>query len=86
MRHICNICGKPITCCMTNDNGSFYVCEGECFETYMDETYGKHKWMALGNGEQDEYGGYYIAAENVAGGYIGTGIYYTEFDDDEEDE
>jgi len=82
MRRTCVTCGKPITFgCMTDDYGTFYTHEDECFETYMDKTFGKHKWMSLGNGEEDEFGGYYICSADVVGGYEGTGIYYTEYDE-----
>lgn len=84
---ICKMCGKSIKCgCMTNGYGDWYTHEGKCFEKYMDKTYGKHKWMEIGNGEQDEYGGYYlVSAENV-NGYEGTGIYYTEYTKEEIEE
>jgi hypothetical protein len=68
---------------MTMDGGEFYAHEGKCFTKYMNKTYGKHKWMALGNSEQDEYGGYYIYTSDVVGGFEGTGIYYTEYEPDE---
>ena len=80
---ICETCGEPIEFgCMTDEYGSFYTHEGDCFTEYMDKTYGKGEWMALGNGEEDGYGGYYIHTADVTGGYEGTGIYYTEYDDD----
>ena len=79
MERKCVICGKEVREGMTNNDYDFYCCEG-CFEEYMNQTYGYHGWMALGNGETDEYGGYYIAQEDVPGGYVGTGIYYTEFE------
>ena len=79
----CAICCKQVNAGMTNNAYDFYVHEGKCFEKHMDETYGKHKWMALGNGEEDGYGGYYIYSADVAGGYDGTGIFYTEWDEDE---
>ena len=68
---------------MMDMNGDgFYCCEGECFEKYMDETYGKHRWMGIND---DGEGGYYIYSdENILGGYLGTGIFYTEWFDDEE--
>ena len=80
---ICEICGKPVYSGMTDGEGNFYTHDGECFEKYMDETYGKHKWMSV---DEDGEGGYYIYSDNnVAGGYLGTGIYYTEWDDGVED-
>lgn len=75
----CAYCGRKIEHgCMTNDQGDFYVHE-ECFEKWMDAECGKGNWMALGNGEEDGMGGYYIQKADVAGGFIGTGIYYTEY-------
>ena len=82
----CDICGKPIVEGMTNDCGDIYVCEGECFEKYMDRQYGKHGWMSLGNGAEDGCGGYYIASADVTGGYQGTGIYYTTWEEDDDDD
>lgn len=81
---ICEVCHKPITYgCMTDGCGDFYIHEGKCFAKYMDKTYGKHKWMELGNGEEDEYGGYYVVAATVVGGIQGTGIFYTEYEEDD---
>ncbi len=82
MARLCTICKKPVTAGMTDDEGSFYAHEGKCFTKYMDETYGIHKWMSLGNDEVDEYGGYYIASADVVGGYQGTGIYWTEWEEE----
>ena len=79
----CSICGKPVFAGMTDECGSFYCHEGECFEKYMDANYGKGKWMALGNCEEDGCNGYYITTADVAGGYTGTGIFYTEWEDEE---
>ena len=80
---ICEICGKPLDAGMTDEVGSFYCHEGKCFTKYMNRTYGKHRWMALGGGEEDEFGGYYITTADVVGGYQGTGIFYTEWEEDE---
>ena len=78
----CIICGRDITKTggMTDDAGDLYCCEGKCFYKYMDKTYGKHRWMGLGNGVEDEYGGYYICASETPSGYEGTGIFYTEWE------
>lgn len=85
MARICATCGKPITFgCMTDDTGDFYTHIDKCFEKYMDKTYGKHRWMEKGDGEGDEYGGYYLASSEAVGGYQGTGIYYTEFEEDDD--
>lgn len=77
---VCAICGLPVTCGMTDNVGTFYCHEGKCFHKYMNRTYGKHKWMELGNGELDEFDGFYIASADVPGGYQGTGIFYTEWE------
>lgn len=37
------------------------------------------------HGEEDEYGGYYLASSEAVGGYEGTGIYYTEFEEKDDD-
>ena len=80
---ICPICGKLVNAGMTDEIGTFY-CHEECFDEYMDRTYGKRGWMRLGNGEEDEFGGYYIASADVVGGVQGTGIFYTEWEEDDE--
>lgn len=81
---ICETCGKPITWgCMTDGYGDWQTHEGKCFNKYMNKTFGKHRWMKLGNGEEDGEGGYYIATADVAGGYEGTGIFYTEYEEEE---
>jgi len=80
MQRICAVCGKKVHEGMTNNDYTFY-CHEECFEKFMDKEYGKHKWMVLGNDEQDEYGGYYITTSDVVGGFEGTGIYYTEWEE-----
>lgn len=76
--HFCDWCGGIMQAGMTNDNGDIYIHE-ECFMYYMDDTYGRGKWMSLGNGEDDGAGGYYIVTADVVGGYEPTGIYYTEY-------
>ena len=78
---ICAICGKPVTAGMTDADNTFY-CHERHFRAYMNTTYGIGRWMALGNDERDEYGGYYIVSADVVGGYEGTGIYYTEWEDE----
>lgn len=82
MARICAVCGKPVYAGMTDDDFSFYAHEGKCFFDYMDEEYGVHKWMELDS--EDEFGGYYLAAADTETGYMGTGIYYTEWDDENE--
>lgn len=65
------------------DSGSRYICEN-CFEKYMDETYGEGKWNVVPEGEVDELGGYYeYVNENDASDKCGTGIFWTDFYDDD---
>lgn len=78
----CEKCGQEITQGFTTDEGDFYCCE-ECFEEYMDSTYGKHRWMEIND---DGCGGYYISTDDsYVGGYYGTGIYWTEWEDESEE-
>lgn len=82
---ICETCGKHITDgCMTNDDGDFYTHEGDCFVQYMDKTYGEHQWMHIDNSEgaEDGWGGYYLVSEPNEEGFVGTGIYYTEMEEE----
>lgn len=77
----CERCGKPMSAGFTTDCADTYVCE-ECFEDFMDDTYGKHKWMEVAD---DFCGGYYMASDDsIAGGIYGTGIYWTEWEESEE--
>ena len=75
----CDYCGKPVIFGMTDDHGDCHVHE-ECFDNYMNKTYGKGKWKSTENGEEDEYGGYYLFLNNK-GEWEGTGIFYTEWYD-----
>ena len=81
----CEICGRQVKAGMTNDSADFYVHKGSCFRKMMDSAYGKGYWMALGNYAEDQYGGHYITTADVPGGYEGTGIFYTEWTELEED-
>ena len=82
MIRICRTCGKPMIEGMT-DLEEFYTHEGECFEKAMDEAFGKHEWMSIND---DGCGGYYIYSdETVVGGYLGTGIFYTYWWDDDDE-
>lgn len=83
MARTCSVCGKKVTEGMTDDYGSFYCHEGKCFEEYMNETFGEGQWMILGGDVQDELGGYYIVTACNEKGYEGTGIYYTEWEEDD---
>lgn len=81
MSRECVVCKKPVLKGMTD--GDFYCHDGGCFEEYMDSQFGKYRWMALGGDVEDAFGGYYIVADDYNGqGYRGTGIYYTEWDDE----
>lgn len=82
----CDVCDKPILRGMTTDDGDFHVHEN-CFEKYMNNEYGKGKWKAIDSfpdydySGDDGYGGYYVYL-NEDNEWIGTGIYYTEWEDD----
>ena len=76
----CDYCGKPVIFGMTDNFGDCHIHE-ECFDNYMNKTYGKGKWKSTENGEEDEYGGYYIFL-NDKNEWEGTGIFYTEWGDD----
>lgn len=77
----CNYCGKPVIFGMTDDYyGGCHVHE-ECFDNYMNKTYGKGKWKPTEDGEEDEYGGYYLFL-NDKNEWEGTGIFYTEWEDE----
>lgn len=76
----CDYCGKPVIFGMTDYFGDCHVHE-ECFEKYMNETYGAGKWKPTDNKEEDEYDGYYLFL-NDKGEWEGTGIFYTEWEDD----
>ena len=82
----CDVCGKPVLRGMTTDDGDFHVHEN-CFEKYMNNEYGKDKWKAIDKfpdydySGDDGYGGYYVYLDEN-NEWIGTGIYYTEWEDD----
>lgn len=86
MKRICEVCGRQVNAGMTAENSSFY-CHEECFGEYMNNTFGEHKWMNLGGYVEDEFGGYYLVADDSEEkGFRGTGIYYTEWEDDDDGE
>lgn len=82
----CDVCGKPILCGMTTDDGDCHVHEN-CFEKYMNNEYGKGKWKAIDEfpdydySGDDGYGGYYCYLDDN-NEWVGTGIYYTEWFDE----
>ena len=86
MMRICSTCGKEVKEGMTMDGGEFYAHEGKCFTKYMNKTYGKHQWMGLGGANSDGYGGFYICSADNDKGFEGTGIYYTEWYGEENEE
>lgn len=70
----CEECGKPFDMGYIAGDGDWYCCK-ECFNTSMDEYYGKGKWRLTD--EEGSRGGFY---ENFdEDGWIDTGIYYTEW-------
>lgn len=77
----CAHCGKPIECGMTTDDGDFYVHQ-DCFEEYMNKTYGKGNWKETEDNEEDGAGGYYLVRDDENSEWYGSGIYYTEWYDD----
>lgn len=85
---ICDTCGKPITFgCMQDGDGFFHTHEGPCFFEYMDKTYGKHCWMKLGAKALVYDGGYYLVTDDEnRSGYDDPNIFYTEYEDEEEEE
>lgn len=82
----CNVCGKPVLRGMTTDDGDFHIHEN-CFEKYMNNEYGKGKWKGVDELPDYDYsgddgcGGYYVYLDED-NEWIGTGIYYTEWEDD----
>lgn len=82
----CNVCGKPVFRGMTTYDGDFYTHEN-CFEKYMNNEYGKGKWKVIDEfpdydySGDDGYGGYYCYLDDN-NKWNGTGIYYTEWEDD----
>ena len=70
----CPVCGNPITFGCMYDEGT--LVHEECFKEYMDKKYGE--WRQC---EDDGADGYYQF--KVDGEWRGTGIYYTEFEENE---
>ena len=82
-RRICQHCGKPMIDGMTDLVG-FYTHEGECFKAEMDSLYGEGMWHPV---DDDGEGGYYVIAPKEQGGESeGTGIFYTSWADEEEEQ
>ena len=72
----CIRCGKEITNGYVDEIEKIYICD-ECFEKYMNETYGKHMWMYVND---DGYGGHYLVSDDtMINGYLGVGIYRAEW-------
>lgn len=70
----CEECGKPFDAGFMADDGSWYSCK-ECFETAMDNCYGKGKWRPSEN--EGEYGGWYESFDGNE--WVDTSIFYTEW-------
>ena len=79
----CTHCGKPVSYGMTDDYGDIWVHE-DCFEEYMDKTYGKGNWKPTEDGEEDGNGGFNLVRKDENSEWYGSGIYYTEWWDDYE--
>ena len=80
-KRICAHCGKELGDEGYTDESGFY-CHYECFDDYMNKTYGEHGWMAV---DGDGLNGYYVAYTQIEGdtyGIVGTGIYYTWWGDE----
>ena len=77
MKKICEECFKPMIAGMTDESGRFYCCE-DCFPKYMDKTHGEGNWKAV---DDDGCGGYYIVRGDD-GEWYGTGIFYTEWEEE----
>ena len=71
----CEQCGKPYDKGFTAGNGEWYCCE-ECFESTMDEDYGKGKWRP--SEQEGEYEGWYEYL-NEDNEWEDTGVFYTEW-------
>lgn len=71
----CVECGIPFDAGFMEDGWYWYSCEN-CFETAMDNRYGKGKWRTL---EDKVYDGGYYEYQQVDGTWENTGIFYTEW-------
>ena len=71
----CEQCGKPYDKGFTAGNGEWYCCE-ECFESTMDEDYGKGKWRP--SEQEGEYEGWYEYL-NEDNEWEDTSVFYTEW-------
>ena len=78
----CDLCGEPLYDGMMDPwgSGDRYLHE-ECFEEYMNRTYGKGRWRSV---DDDGEGGFYEAKDDN-GNWYGTGAFYSTWPDDEED-
>lgn len=70
----CEECGKPYDKGFMAGDGDWYCCE-ECFDSVMNETYGKGKWRPTD--EEGSEGGYYEYFDYDE--WEDTGIFYTEW-------
>lgn len=75
---ICMVCGKPMVDGMT-DCHEFYAHES-CFEKAMDETFPDGWRESDGMGR---LGGYYESFHPLDGTWRDTGIFYTEWEEEE---
>ena len=70
----CEICGKPYDAGYIAGDGDWYCCE-DCFESAMNNDYGKGRWRATEH--EGYYGGYYEYFDGNE--WEDTSIYYTEW-------
>jgi hypothetical protein len=70
----CEECGKPFDAGFMAGDGDWYCCE-ECFESSMDESYGKGNWR--GTDEEGVCGGFYEHLNDDE--WLDTGVFYTEW-------
>lgn len=76
---ICSVCGKPMFDGFTDDLGTFYACDEDCFEKYMNSQYGEGNWRVeeLDGRIANEEGGYYEYFKNDK--WNSDGSFYTEW-------
>ena len=79
----CMACGEPMGCGMTDEGngmgGNFHAHEGECFDKAWADAFGPLRTCCE---DGDGCGGYYMAYDAREGAWYGTGVYYTEWEDE----
>ena len=78
-KRICACCKKEVgNAGYTDHEGSLYLHE-ECLVKYLNKTYQPLHWMITND---DGAGGYFMASDDDHN--FGTGIFYTEWEDDDD--